>query len=123
MSSTHHIPFPRAFLSLNTPTKKAADGTVLAASPESEFAAHGFLSNRAIPINRRQTSVSSVGSVDSIASAPSSPPASESFASPILDRAMPAFLALNSKFEAKSAPPPSSQAMNTDTAGFLSNRH
>jgi len=123
MSSTHHIPFPRAFLSLNTPTKTASDGTVLSASPESELAAHGFLSNRPISLNRRQTSVSSVGSVDSVASAPSSPPDSQSFASSILDRAMPAFLALNSKHEAKSAPSPPLKAMSPDQTGFLSNRH
>jgi hypothetical protein len=122
MSSRFEIAFPRAFLSLNTPTKKAPDGAGLSTSPESELASHGFLSNRPVPITRRQTSVSSVGSVDSVASAPSPPPARDDFASAILDRAMPAFLALNTKYEAKSAPAPPSKAM-IDAAGFLSNRH
>lgn len=121
MSSTHHIPFPHTFLSLNTPVKKAPGG-VLSASPESEFAAHGFLSNRpvAVPSHPRHASVSSVGSIDSVASSASSPAASEPSASPVLNRTVPAFLALNTKY---AAPAPPAKEMTGDKSGFLSNRH
>ncbi|KAF2683971.1 hypothetical protein K458DRAFT_404297 [Lentithecium fluviatile CBS 122367] len=120
MSSKHHIPFPRTFLSLNTPVKKkASDDIVLSASPESELSSHGFLSNRPTPMPRH-SSISSVGSVDSVTSSTSSPPAASAPTSPVLDRAVPAFLALNTK---SPPPPPPAKAVNVDTAGFLSNRH
>jgi hypothetical protein len=72
-SGTFHIPFPRAFLTVNTPITQAQPAG--AAAPLTEQPAHGFLSNR--PATRHQ-SVSSDSSIASAApsdsSAPSSPP-------------------------------------------------
>jgi hypothetical protein len=121
-SSAHHIPFPRTFLSLNTPAKKAPGGAVLSTSPESEFTTHGFLSNRpvAIPSHPRNASISSVSSVDSVASSAPLPATNESPTSPTLDGAATTFLALNTKY---TAPPPSTKEMSDDKSNFLSNRH
>lgn len=132
--SPHHIPFPRNFLSLNTPVKKTnvnapppSDVVPAAtASPESERSAHSFLSNRPIAIPGtshvpRQSSISSVSSVDTASIASSSPPASEPASSPVLKTSVPAFLPLNTKHAAPPAPP---KEMSGDKGGgFLSNRH
>ncbi|KAK7186193.1 hypothetical protein DPSP01_005025 [Paraphaeosphaeria sporulosa] len=114
-----HIPFPRTFLSVNTPTKKAGSPVEPTAAPEPQQSAHSFLSNRPAGA-QRHASVSSVSSVDSIASAASatrgSPPAS-----PVLEQTLPAFLSLNAKY---AAPPKTAAALSgAEPHGFLSNRH
>ncbi|KAF2245650.1 hypothetical protein BU26DRAFT_568210 [Trematosphaeria pertusa] len=122
-SSRHHIPFPRNFLSLNTPLKKPAPSTMdaVVASPESEVP-NTFLSNRAHHVPR-QASVSSVSSVETVdGAAPVSPTSSESAPSPEFKPALPAFqpLALNTKY---AAPPATAKDMSGDKGGpFLSNR-
>ncbi|KAF2870505.1 hypothetical protein BDV95DRAFT_595249 [Massariosphaeria phaeospora] len=114
-SPRYHIPFPTAFLSLNTPTKRVSTiAPVASVAPvEPSVAPHGFLSNRSH--SARHPSVSSVSSVESI---PSAPPASFD-AAPILQPATTAFLALNSKY---AGPPAIAQAMMANNSGFLSNR-
>lgn len=116
-SSRHHIPFPTNYLSLNTPSKKTSNASPLSSSPESERAAHSFLSNRPVA-GPRHASISSVNSIDSPTSPASSPPASELAASPVLKAAIPAFLTLNTKY----AVPPTTAKEMRDKSGFLSNR-
>ncbi|KAF1940565.1 hypothetical protein EJ02DRAFT_228171 [Clathrospora elynae] len=131
-SSTYHIPFPKNFLPVNTPIKKAAAPSVPAAVPVEP--AHGFLSNR--PVVPRHQSISSVSSITSVAaysdastvSAPSSPP-SKASDSPILGPKIFAPLAVNTKH----ALPPSSvkemsaaerlRRMSFEKHTFLSNKH
>ncbi|KAF2799835.1 hypothetical protein K505DRAFT_43881 [Melanomma pulvis-pyrius CBS 109.77] len=110
----YHIPFPTAFLSLNTkPSKTNADGVVVA-SPETSTA-HSFLSNRSVV--PRHSSISSESSTSSATSIPSSPPA-QIIESPTLKAALPTFLALNSKHTA----PPTSVKDAGDKTPFLSNK-
>ena len=100
---TYHIPFPKGFLAVNTPVKKAAS---VAPAPEPVVPAHGFLSNR--PASGRHQSISSVSSISSVTapseastiSAPSSP-AAKAFDSPVLGPKIFAPLAVNAKY----APP------------------
>ncbi|KAF2450314.1 hypothetical protein P171DRAFT_137967 [Karstenula rhodostoma CBS 690.94] len=114
-----HIPFPRTFLSVNTPIKQAGSPVEPTAAPEPKQSAHPFLSNRPAG-TQRHASVSSVSSVDSIPSSPSATGVSPS-ASPVLEPTLPAFLSLNAKY----APLPKAAAPLSDVQphGFLSNRH
>ncbi|OAL47589.1 hypothetical protein IQ07DRAFT_121836 [Pyrenochaeta sp. DS3sAY3a] len=126
-SSTFHIPFPRAFLAVNTPAKKSAGtSSDVLASPESEQPAHGFLSNRAGhgPRHQSMSSVSSVGSITAsdagTLSPPSSPP-TKAADSPVLGPKIFAPLAVNTKH---ALPPQSLEKMTTaEKSAFLSNRH
>lgn len=117
-SSRHHIPFPRTFLSLNTAVKKTNNGNIVAASPESELPAHGFLSNRSTTVPRH-SSISSVTSVDSVASTASTITPSESPSSPVSAATATTFLALNTKY---ATPPTSAKEMSGEKSAFLSNR-
>ncbi|KAF1835893.1 hypothetical protein BDW02DRAFT_261145 [Decorospora gaudefroyi] len=137
-SPTYHIPFPKNFLAVNSPVKKAA----AAAAPPAPAPApleqpsvpvHGFLSNR--PVAARHQSVSSVSSITSVAgtsetstiSPPSSPP-TKAADSPILGPKIFAPLAVN----ARHALPPNSvkemsaverqRRMSFERHTFLSNR-
>ncbi|KAJ4354287.1 uncharacterized protein N0V89_006021 [Didymosphaeria variabile] len=118
-----HIPFPRTFLSLNTPIKQSTVGgpSEPTAAPEPQQSGHPFLSNLTNrPAGHRHASVSSVSSVDSITS-PAPAPASEPSASPVLKPTLPAFLSLNAKY---AAPPKTVAALNdVEPHGFLSNKH
>lgn len=102
-SSRHHIPFPRNFLSLNTPVKKANDTGVVATSPESEVPPHTFLSNRAHP-SPRHSSMSSVSSDESTISASPRPLPNDGDSSPVLKPALMSFLPLNTKHVAPPRP-------------------
>lgn len=114
-----HIPFPRTFLTVNTPTKKSTSPAEPTAAPESQQTAHPFLSNRPA-VGVRHASISSVSSVDSVASSPSAP-ASEPSASPVLKPTLPTFLSLNAKY---AAPPKTAAALSdVEPHGFLSNKH
>ncbi|KAL1599875.1 hypothetical protein SLS60_007680 [Paraconiothyrium brasiliense] len=116
-----HIPFPRTFLSLNSPAKQSVVGgpSEPTAAPEPKQSAHPFLSNRPAG-GQRHASVSSVSSVDSIASSAPAP-ASEPSASPVLKPTLPAFLSLNAKY---AVPPKTVAALNdVEPHGFLSNKH
>jgi len=108
----YHIPFPKAFLSLNTPAQKRADGAVIP-SPEVDTA-HSFLSNR--QVTGRHYSMSSESSTSSIPSAPSSP--IQVVESPTLKAAVPTFLTLNSKYTA----PPTTVKTTGEKTTFLSNK-
>ena len=108
-SSQFHIPFPKNFLSLNTPLKRAGNvpsstlsngelsATAVTQLPEQP--AHGFLSNRSTSMPRHQ-SVSSVTSTstatDSVGGSPPSLPAKDA-RSPSVSEAVFAPLALNTK--------------------------
>ncbi|KAF2742107.1 hypothetical protein M011DRAFT_462720 [Sporormia fimetaria CBS 119925] len=110
----YHIPFPRNFLSLNTPLKKTTTPpTTSAALPVVDAEAHTFLSNRP---SGRTNSMSSDTSSGSIISTPSSP-AAQAVTTPVLEQKV-AFLPLNSKYAA-----PPTQAKIMFPGGFLSNRH
>ncbi|PSN70622.1 hypothetical protein BS50DRAFT_265092 [Corynespora cassiicola Philippines] len=117
----YHIPFPTAFLSLNTREQKSVVNRDAAASssPESELAPHGFLSNRpnALP---RHSSISSVASDASTSSTPSSP-ATQATDAPVSATPVPAFLTLNSKPSA--APAPAKEMTPAEKHNFLSNKH
>ncbi|KAJ4377077.1 hypothetical protein N0V86_006518 [Didymella sp. IMI 355093] len=133
-SSQYHIPFPKNFLSLNTPVKRAGDvppstlsdselsNAAVAQLPEQP--AHGFLSNRSVSMPRHQ-SVSSVTSTstatDSVGGSPPSLPAKDA-RSPSVGEATFTPLALNSRH----APlPPSSHRAIEDRgvkSWFLTNR-
>jgi hypothetical protein len=121
-SNTFHIPFPRAFLSLNTPVQRGGpqSGSALAMGVPSspEQLPHGFLSNR--PVGRHQ-SVSSVSSMGSDAHSPPAAPAKDA-RSPSISEAVFTPLALNTKH---AGPPSSAREMSDDAdkSGFLSNRH
>lgn len=124
MSATgprYHIPFPSAFLSLNTPShKKTSSGSGDVVTSPSEVA-HRFLSNKPTVVPRH-SSISSVGSVSSegsVGSPPSSPPTKVAD-SPIAGQKAPTFLTLNSKH---AAPPKVAQEMRHDAGGFLSNKY
>jgi hypothetical protein len=120
MSSSYHIPFPRNFLTVNTPVKKS--GTVDAAAVQPEQFAHGFLSNRpAVPRHSSISSVSSSVSEGASVSAPSSPPTQAAIAPVVTAQAFTP-LALNAKH---SALPLASLADMTPVArsAFLSNRY
>ncbi|KAF2736712.1 hypothetical protein EJ04DRAFT_521736 [Polyplosphaeria fusca] len=106
----YHIPFPKNFLSLNARPSKASDATT---SPDSIEASHSFLSNR--PAVPRHFSISSVSSTGSI---PDSPPSQAADAS-VFKQAIPAFLALNTKFV---GPPPTAKDGSEPQSPFLSNR-
>ena len=113
-----HIPFPKTFLSLNTPVKRSGSSVEATAAPEPQQPSHPFLSNRSAS-GARHHSVSSVSSIDSVASttpaASNSPPTS-----PSLKPTFSAFLSLNSKY---ATPPQTVQEMsNIDAHSFLSNR-
>ncbi|KAF2639700.1 hypothetical protein P280DRAFT_45498 [Massarina eburnea CBS 473.64] len=121
--SQHHIPFPKNWLSVNTPITKSTRTPGTASSPtESNIPAHGFLSNVTsrpafVP---RHSSVSSVSSIDSTSSTASTSTAFEHAASPFPQQTSHSFLSLNAKY---AAPPTSAQAMKeVETNGFLSNR-
>jgi hypothetical protein len=122
-SSTFHIPFPRAFLSLNTPVKRSGSVSLdnvndMGSAPEQ--LPHGFLSNRPVSLGRHQ-SVSSVSSVGSDAQSPPVGPAKDA-RSPSISEAAFAPLALNTKH---ASPPSSAREMSgeIEKSGFLSNRH
>ncbi|KAF1850635.1 uncharacterized protein K460DRAFT_400684 [Cucurbitaria berberidis CBS 394.84] len=126
VSSTFHIPFPRAFLPVNTPAKQSISPTDVPASPESEQPAHGFLSNRPafVPGHQSKSSVSSITSTATsdagTISAPSSPP-TKAADSPILGPKVFTPLAVNTKH---ALPPQSVKEMSAmEKGGFLSNRH
>ncbi|KAL1599034.1 hypothetical protein SLS59_006483 [Nothophoma quercina] len=134
-SSQFHIPFPKNFLSLNTPLKRAGDvpsstlsnselsATAVAQLPEQP--AHGFLSNRSTSMPRHQ-SVSSVTSTstatESAVGSPPSLPAKDA-RSPSVGEATFTPLALNAKH--KALPPNSSRELGERgvKSWFLSNRH
>ncbi|KAH7128730.1 hypothetical protein B0J11DRAFT_277538 [Dendryphion nanum] len=113
----YHIPFPKNFLSLNTPVKQATTGDASAAGQP--VPVHNFLSNRTqmVPRHASVSSVSSITSDDSARSAPSSPP-SQAADSPVLAAKVPAFLALNSKHEAATH---AGEVLKGNP--FLSNKH
>jgi hypothetical protein len=114
-----HIPFPRTFLSLNTPVKQVRSPVEPSAAPEPQQFAHPFLSNRPAGV-QRHSSVSSVSSIDSIASS-ASPAGREPAAASVFEPTLPAFLSLNAKY---AAPPKTAAALNdAEPHGFLSNRH
>ncbi|KAF1976465.1 hypothetical protein BU23DRAFT_565637 [Bimuria novae-zelandiae CBS 107.79] len=114
-----HIPFPRTFLTVNTPTKKSSGPVEPTAAPEPQQSAHPFLSNRAAA-HPRHASVSSVSSVDSVASTTPAP-VTASPASPELKPTIPAFLSLNAKY---AAPPKTAvEVMEAEKHSFLSNKH
>jgi hypothetical protein len=113
---SYHIPFPRAFLSLNTPTHKKTNSGSAIASPEAEGAPHNFLSNKDAP---RHYSISSESSSGTAASPPASPSA-KAVTAPAVEQKVPAFLALNSKF---AAPPATEKEMKVEKSPFLSNKH
>ncbi|KAF2127806.1 hypothetical protein P153DRAFT_56043 [Dothidotthia symphoricarpi CBS 119687] len=121
-SSSFHIPFPRNFLSVNTPIKKSKVNMPAAAEPEQP--AHGFLSNVAHhgPRHASISSLSSIGSVSDTA-APSAL-APDSAGSPRLGPAVFAPLALNAKHDV--LPPSTAREVSAKTffipGGFLSNR-
>ncbi|KAH7359769.1 hypothetical protein BKA66DRAFT_445105 [Pyrenochaeta sp. MPI-SDFR-AT-0127] len=122
-SSNYHIPFPRAFLAVNTPAKKSVNPGNVLASTQPEQPAHGFLSNRPAR-NQSMSSVSSDVSIASVSdaatiSAPSSP-AAKAADSPVLGPKIFAPLAVNTKH---ALPPTSAEKMTADKSGFLSNRH
>lgn len=122
MSSTsgprYHIPFPKNFLSLNTPVQRSAN--VNPPTHDQAVPVHNFLSNRtqSVPRHASVSSVSSIASDDSTRSAPSSPP-TKAADSPVLAPKAPAFLALNSKHAA----PPTDAKEILKNNPFLSNRH
>lgn len=116
-SARHHIPFPRTFLSLNTPAKKSGNTVEPVAAPvaQPEQPAFTFLSNR--PVVGRHASVSSVNSVESVASeaaAPSPPQPAQTVTK------TPTFLSLNTKSAA--LPPTAKDTSPVDKHPFLSNR-
>ncbi|KAF2109840.1 hypothetical protein BDV96DRAFT_604334 [Lophiotrema nucula] len=116
MSSRHHIPFPKAFLSLNTPPSKlTAEGV---AALELEAAGHNFLSNR--PDVARHSSISSVSSSSSTGSVPESPSSIAVDASPVAKQAVATFLALNTKY---AAAPIVASPIGVEKSAFLSNKH
>lgn len=117
-SPRYHIPFPKAFLSLNATTKKGTFDNTITTSPESELATHSFLSNRSTA-TARHASISSVSSVGSSSSEASSPP-TKAVDSPGIKPAVPAFLTLNSKY---ATPPATAKEMSGDKHSFLSNRN
>lgn len=132
-SGTYHIPFPKNFLSLNTPIKRAGNvpsstlspnelsSTAIAQLPEQP--AHGFLSNRSNNMPRHQ-SVSSVGSSTATESIGGSPPAlpAKDARSPSVGEATFTPLALNTKHAA--LPPSSNREMGERgvKSWFLTNR-
>ncbi|KAF2004652.1 hypothetical protein P154DRAFT_571863 [Amniculicola lignicola CBS 123094] len=116
MSAPFHIPFPKNFLSLNSPHKRSdsassTDSTDSAASTEG----HNFLSNR--PVVARKASISSASGSDAV-SEPASPPTApvEAKHKPT----PPSFLTLNLKHPVAKA---SGTEPAADKGGFLSNRH
>lgn len=133
-SSQYHIPFPKNFLSLNTPIKRNGDAAAPASNTAElsssavaelpEQSAHGFLSNRPDGLQRHQ-SISSVTSVsttaDSLAGSPPSLPAKDA-RSPSVTEAAFAPLALNTRH----APLPPSSFREVGERGvkswFLTNR-
>ena len=122
-SNTFHIPFPRAFLSLNTPVQRGgpqpSSALAMGVPSSPEQLPHGFLSNRPVALGRHQ-SVSSVCSVGSDANSPPAAPAKDA-RSPSISEAVFTPLALNTKH---AAPPSSAREMSdaADTSAFLSNR-
>ncbi|KAI4649343.1 hypothetical protein J4E93_003659 [Alternaria ventricosa] len=132
-SSTYHIPFPKNFLTVNTPVKKAA-GPGIQSPTEPVVPAHGFLSNRPA----RHQSISSVSSITSSVAAPPSEtstisapssPATKAADSPVLGPKIFAPLAVNAKH---ALPPTSSSEMSAaerqrrmsfEKHTFLSNKH
>ncbi|EOA86140.1 hypothetical protein ACJQWK_11862 [Exserohilum turcicum] len=126
---TYHIPFPKDFLAVNTPIKKA---TPAPAAAEPVVSAHGFLSNR--PASGRHQSISSVSSLSSVTApseastiSPPSSPATNTFHSPIFGPKIFAPLAVNAKY----APPAGGlkemsaaerqRRMSFERSAFLSN--
>ncbi|KAF1949725.1 hypothetical protein CC80DRAFT_510338 [Byssothecium circinans] len=128
-TSRHHIPFPKTFLTVNTPVKKSGSvpGTASSSPPtQSVVPAHGFLSNLAsrpatLPRHSSISSVNSASSVDSTASSTASAPNANGIAaSPFAKQASHGFLSLNAKY---AAPPTSAQAIKeAEKHGFLSNQ-
>jgi hypothetical protein len=122
MSSSYHIPFPSAFLAVNTPVKKS--GNVDAAAVQSQQFDHGFLSNRPAALPRHASVSSTTSTVPDEAatgSAPSSPP-TQAAASPVLAAKSFTPLTLNAK---SARPIVASFADMTPVArsAFLSNRY
>jgi hypothetical protein len=97
-NSTYHIPFPKNFLAVNVPVKKAAAPAVQSPT-ESVIPAHGFLSNRHQSISSVSSITSSVAAPPSEASTISAPssPATKPRDSPILGPKIFAPLAVNTK--------------------------
>lgn len=120
MSSSFHIPFPRNFLTVNTPVKKS--GTVDAAPAQPDQFDHGFLSNRpAVPRHASVSSTASSVSETASVSAPSSPP-SQAAVAPVVAAPVISPLALNAKH---TVIPLANLADMTPIArsAFLSNRY
>ncbi|KAF9693103.1 hypothetical protein EKO04_008725 [Ascochyta lentis] len=134
-SGSYHIPFPKNFLSLNTPIKRAGDvpsstlsnselsSSAVAQLPEQP--AHGFLSNRSVSMPRHQ-SVSSVSSssstaTESVGGSPPSLPAKDARSSSVSEAVF-APLALNTKHTP--LPPSSHREMGERgvKSWFLTNR-
>ena len=129
-----HIPFPKNFLSLNTPIQRAGDvssstlinselsSSAVAQLPEQP--AHGFLSNRSVSMPRHQ-SVSSVTSTstatESVGGSPPSLPAKDARSSSISEAVFTP-LALNTKHVP--LPPSSNREMGERgvKSWFLTNR-
>ncbi|KAF2027079.1 hypothetical protein EK21DRAFT_115197 [Setomelanomma holmii] len=126
MSSSYHIPFPRAFLAVNTPVKGSSPTAAVSTSPtdtvQPQQPDHGFLSNRA-SAHPRNASISSTASDASTASAsvgvaPPSPP-TQAATSPVLGAKVFSPLAVN----ARHAVVPSLADMTpVARSAFLSNR-
>lgn len=119
-NSSFHIPFPRTFLAVNTPVKKAANLNHELVSPTTEPPASSFLSNRAGG-HASRTSVSSMDSTTSAGtlSPPSSPP-TKAADSPVLGPKIFAPLAVNTKH---ALPTQAATAVSPiEKSSFLSNR-
>lgn len=132
-SGTYHIPFPKNFLSLNTPVKRTGgvpsstlsnselSSSAVAQLPEQP--AHGFLSNRSTSMPRHQSvsSVSSSTATESVGGSPPSVPAKDA-RSPSISEAVFAPLALNTKHTP--LPPSSHREMGERgvKSWFLTNR-
>jgi hypothetical protein len=112
----YHIPFPRNFLSLNTPVRKSSGSTSAIAAPEVGSFSHGFLSNR--PAARRSSDSSDTSSGSALS--PPSSPAAKAVTETVVEHKVPSFLALNSKY---ARPPTTATDFKVDSSGFLSNRH
>lgn len=121
MSSSYHIPFPKNFLTVNTPVKKSGDAAATTVQPQQLD--HGFLSNRPAARHQSVSSVSSVASSDAAPSSAPSSPAAKPADSPVLAAKSFTPLALNAK-SAQPLPVPILADMTpVARSAFLSNRY
>ncbi|OAL03015.1 hypothetical protein IQ06DRAFT_345986 [Phaeosphaeriaceae sp. SRC1lsM3a] len=121
MSSSYHIPFPRNFLTVNTPVKKS--GTVDTAAVQPGQFDHGFLSNRpAVPRHASVSSTTSSVSETASVGAPSSPPTQAAVA-PVVAASAFTPLALNAKQHAAAPLPSLADMTPVARSAFLSNRY